>query len=275
MSISETAFPLGQIVIPQLAVVLMLSYGWRISNLILGLLAFGILPLGLALPKSVLKRGQQLESDSKLSTRARVLSNQQKKESLVRRAIKTFLQVFRNRSLLLALVIYFICGFTDVPISIHLVPFLSDAGFSRVFAANALGLIGVGSVLATIVAGSVSQRIGTRRFLLGVYSVRVISLILLMIGNQEVTVILFSLLFGASFYSMSPVICLWIGDVFRPSSFGVIFGTILLSHSVAAALGTYVDGLIFVTYGNYLLAFAMTVVLALFASLLSLFIKEK
>lgn len=64
------------------------------------------------------------------------------------------------------------CGFTVSLVSTHFVAFATDRGISPITAAIALGLLGGFKIVGTLLAGTVSDRLGRKNPLALIYMVR-------------------------------------------------------------------------------------------------------
>ncbi|MFQ5711357.1 MAG: MFS transporter [Candidatus Geothermarchaeales archaeon] len=274
MSLCQSGFPLGQLILVPIAAHLILTFGWRVAYVILGCLILVVLLPTVSIlvkddPEELghLPDGETEESESNLEQQGRT-------DPSIVMEMSAF-EVVKTRSYLLLIPIYFICGFTDIPIATHLVPFALDMGLSEMMAANALGLVGGATLVGTVLMGRVSDRFGRKKPLAMMYALRWLSLLLLLGTRDAARLFVVVALFGFVFFSMVPLVSAWIGDMYGKSLIGKLFGSISLIHSVGAALGTYIDGVIFDLSKSYHYAFLIAATLALVASISCLFLRER
>jgi predicted MFS family arabinose efflux permease len=63
--------------------------------------------------------------------------------------------------------------------------------------------------------------------------------------------------------------------MFGPQYMGTLFGIVLFAHQIGGFLGAYLGGQVFQTFGNYNWVWYMDIMLAVFAALIHIPIKEK
>lgn len=151
---------------------------------------------------------------------------------------------------------YMGCGFTDFLLTTHLAPFATDLGLSPSVAANAVSIWGAANIAGILVAGSVADRVGSRRALVATYLLRAASLFFLLLVRQTWQLYLFAALFGATFFTTAPLTSTFLGSLFGPAYQGAIFGTANMFHHIAGALGSLAGGLAFDLTRSYLAIFA-------------------
>jgi len=69
---------------------------------------------------------------------------------------------------------FFTCGFSMSLLSAHVIPMLTDHGYSPMFASWALGVLGGSSIGFTVMLGALSDRFGRRPVLASIYAGRVL-----------------------------------------------------------------------------------------------------
>jgi len=266
LSVMQSGLPFGQLLVVPFAAYLIVVYSWRIAYLILGFILCVIIPM---IVFFISRDSSNKEIDQPFVTSIGVnrLSFQNEPEINILDHIKT-------RPFLTMIIVYFICGFTDIPIVTHMAPFITDVGFSAMIAAYILSIIGGATWIGTLIFGFLSQRFDRRLLLVAIYFIRTVTFCLLLKSPYMSTLILFSIFFGLTQFSMVPLISAWIGDNYGQMLMGRLFGTITLIHAIGASSGTYLDGLIFNKTNSYKLAFIVSSALAFVASTLVYFIEE-
>lgn len=172
---------------------------------------------------------------------------------------------------------FFVCGFTDQFVAIHLVPFAEGIGISSVTAANAFAVLSAAGVVGSIAAGWLSDISSRKGALAIIYGLRALSLPLLVfvVGSGDLVLLYaFALVFGFTFIAnMAPTVGI-VRARFGLLSTGVLVGWLLLTHQIGGAAGTYLGGLIYDGSGSYAPAFVLMAAAALVGALVSLGIKE-
>ena len=150
---------------------------------------------------------------------------------------------------------WLLLGGLALMVSVHIVPFAHDQGVSLAGASLALSAYGVGSVGGRVVAGAVSDRIGTLTTIRVAYVIQAVALFtLLWVPSLEA--LLGSLAaFGVGFAAADTMIVRVIPDVFGVRSIGAIMGMLTLGWRSGAALGPAVAGFLYDLTGSYTVPF--------------------
>ncbi|HXG64599.1 MAG TPA: MFS transporter, partial [Blastocatellia bacterium] len=159
-------------------------------------------------------------------------------EWTVGRSIRTFR--FWALTLVMAM---FAAGF--LMISVQLVAYLTDEGFSPVLAASVVGVQGFINIIGRFSGGWLSDRIGREKTLtLSVVSF-VICLMLLKTAGAIANPILaytFAIFYGMGSGMTLPVLMAAAADLFQGKHFGSILGVVTLGGFTGGALGAWLGG---------------------------------
>jgi MFS family permease len=117
---------------------------------------------------------------------------------------------------------------------------------------------------------STSQIFKSKVFLCFLFSIRALSIIVLLINNHPVLFLLFVILFGLVYYGTFAPTQLIASEYFKNYSMGYVFGLLALFHQTGSALGAYLPGLLYDLTGNYYGAFLAGVGFLLVAAGVSL-----
>jgi MFS family permease len=263
LSITMSGLPFGTLVMTPIATHLLVNYGWRKAYLTLGLILLILVPiLFLFLAKSQ-RANSNLKSSVENDNGLPVLESN-----------AGIMKLIISPPFLFLLPIHFICGWTDIAIVNHIVPHVIDSGFNEIFAAYVMSIIGGATWLGTLLFGFLSRRYRRQFLIIAIYFIRATTFSLLIIKPNSAYLLLFSIVFGLTQFSMVPLISSWIGDNYRATFLGRLFAFTNIIHSVGAALGTYLNGWIFDGTGSYSYAFVISAFLSLMASALYVFIKD-
>ncbi len=170
----------------------------------------------------------------------------------------------------------FTCGFSMSLISAHGVPMLTDHGYHPMVASWALGLLGGSSVGFAILVGLFGDRFGRRPILAWLYGGRgLLFALLFLVRDNAAALLVVAVLGGATMSGSLAMTSALSADIFGRFSVGSVFGTIFFIHQVGAALGSWLGGFLFETFGGYGAAFAVASSILLLACLVSLTIDER
>ncbi|HCG29914.1 MAG TPA: MFS transporter, partial [Chloroflexi bacterium] len=150
----------------------------------------------------------------------------------------------------------------------------TDRGISATQAGTALGLVGGTSLVSGVIVGSLSDRIGRKHLLAGLYLLRAASVVVLMGAHSTEALYLFAVMFGLS-RANGALVSAAVIDLYGRRAVGSILGYTTMFHQLAAALGAFAGGLAYDLTGSYNLALAPCVVLLLAGSAASLMIDER
>lgn len=182
-----------------------------------------------------------------------------------------------NRSFLLLVAGYFVCGFQLVFVGAHLPAYLKDKGIaSPGVAVMALALIGLFNIFGSFTAGQLGGKLPKRYLLSTIYFARslVIGLFLLAPLTQW-SVYLFAAAIGFLWLATVPLTNGIIAGVFGLKHMSMLAGVVFLSHQVGSFLGVWLGGYLFDLRGSYDVVWGITLGLGLFAGLANLPIDER
>lgn len=188
----------------------------------------------------------------------------------------TFTQLRSDRTFWLLTAGFFICGFTTAGvISIHLIPYAMSCGFPPLQSAFAYGVMSFFSMAGMILYGYLADRLHRPALLTSVYFLRALTFILLMhITGSPAMLFIFAILFGIFNYSTFPIVASLVASHIGRHIMGVTMGLIFASHSLGAALGSFMGGYLFDLFARYDWVWMISIALALLAALLTILIKE-
>lgn len=266
LSLTQSGLPLGQLVVVPLAAHLTVGWGWRSAYIIMGLVMLATIPTTVFFVVGDRAREEGAGAEPVGGVEERRL----------RERLEAGLgEHIRRPPFLILAVVYFLCGFTDIPIATHMAPFIVDRGLTEMAAAYVLSIIGGATWLGTLLFGFLSRKFRRRFLLVAIYLIRAATFPLLLGRPRMPHLILFAIFFGVTQFSMVPLISSWIGDMYGHMYLGRLFGVITLIHALGASSGTYLDGWVFDVTRSYRSAFILSSALALAASVLIYFIGEK
>ena len=150
-------------------------------------------------------------------------------------------------------------------INTHAIAHFVAAGFEKLTASLYFGLIGFIRIGATVVWGTVSDRLGRNKaygVATAVTALGIACLIAMSSGAPAWLVYLAIILYGVGHSAGNPTYGAVIGDVFSGRKIGLIFGFLEVSFGLGSALGSWIGGYLFDATGSY--AWSFTVCLLCF-----------
>ncbi len=236
----------GQLIIPFIASMLIKSYGWRTSYLIIGMTGLLLLvSIAQLLRRDPGQMGLLLNNEKKISMDNLVLIDV---GFSLREAVHT-----RQFGMICGINLFSV--FCLLIIMVHIVPYIQDMKFSALRAASVLSAIGGVSILGRFITGFAIDRIGSKRVIIICFILLMVSLLWLQIANDLWMFYLFAIIYGTThggfFTAISPIVA----EFFGMSAHGVIFGIVAFSGTVGGAIGPFIAGYIFDITAGYSIAF--------------------
>jgi MFS family permease len=161
---------------------------------------------------------------------------------------------------------FFVCGFHVAFITVHLPPFLTEAGFSTSVAAWSISLIGLFNIAGSLASGVLSGRFGLRNVLIAIYGARAVLITLfLVLPLTKLSVIVFSCVMGLLWLATVPPTSGLVSAMFGTRYMATFYGVVYLGHQVGSFAGVWLGGVLYELNGNYDSVWWMAVVLSLLA----------
>ena len=236
----------GQFIIPLVASILITSYGWRTSYIIIGaavlLLLVSIAQTLRRDPKQIgpLPDCEKEMSGGKLGLAGGDLSLG---EALHTRQFWTICAL--NMTIVFCFLI----------IMVHIVPHAQDMRVSATRAASVLSAIGGVSMAGRFTSGIAIDRIGSKRAMILCFILLIAGLLWLQMAKELWMLYVFAAIYGIAhggyFTTISPIVA----EFFGISAHGVLFGIVAFSGTVGGAIGPILAGYIFDVTAGYTPAF--------------------
>jgi MFS family permease len=247
-----------------LAGLIIQRWGWRVAYLVLGgsLFVF-VLPLYIFLfhyrPENINLKAYgalKVPTDKGLAPPPSGEREQRASEWPLKKIIKAY-------QLWLLIASYFLYwGVGCFLVLAHQVKFVEDIGFSNVFGASTIALLGVFIGVGQF-SGFLSDRFGREKTITLAVTLSIVALSVLMTIRDTshpwllyVHAVCFG--YGAGLYA--PTILASAADIFHGRQFGVISGLLLTGLGVGGAIGPWIGGHIYDATGSYRPAFLLCIV---------------
>ena len=236
-----TAF--GQIVLPPVAALLIVTLGWRPAVALLGVLAFVLLVIAaLAMKTPDIRQTPNPSQDV---------------------SGLTFQQARKTRLFWQLCLIQFLFFPTLMTVPVHLAVHGMDLGMTAGRAALLLSVLGGASIVGRLVMGGGADRFGGKNAYILSFVLLLASLVGLVATSAHLPLFLIVALYGVThggfFTLVSPVVA----EYFGMRAHGSIFGTILFCGTLGGSIGPILAGRVFDLTGSYQPSFIGLGVLAL------------
>lgn len=293
VSLALAGFSVGQFILIPIYSDLISVSGWRVTSLwiagssaVAGVLLaqlvirgdpwnFGLQPYGLEqeaqetrAPTGISPKGQVEERTAERGPSAVEVESGSVRDLTLGEAMCT-------RSMWLFTLVMFICGGGDHLVTTHLVPMVTDRGFSAEAGASMLAWLGLLGLVGMLLAGPAADYIGNKPTIAITFALRVVLFSLPLIAVNLATYWVFSLGFGLTLMVTAPLNATVISKLYGVSHLGFICGFVNAVHMVSGGLWGYLGGVVFDQTGSYDLALIISVGLAVVAVVCTLLIRER
>lgn len=195
-----------------------------------------------------------------------------------RRAVTVLLKAARTGPFWLLAGTFAICGAsTNGLVKTHFVPSAHDHGMPVTAAAGLLAVIGVFDVIGTVFSGWLTDRFDARRLLVVYYALRGISLLflpMLLAPSVHPPMLLFIVFYGLDWVATVPPTIALCREHYGEDG-AIVFGWVLASHQVGAAVVAFLGGLARDAFGSYDLVWYASGALCAMAALMAMVIRRR
>ena len=248
---------LGQLILAPVAGLVVVSYGWVACIIFLSIMFASVLPFSYIL-------------------RSRLPSKEKSAPEVERGLAETLRIAVKTPSYVYLVSGFFVCGFHVAFIATHMPGVIASCGLPPTVSGWSLGLIGLFNIVGSIFAGWYISRYSMRLFLSYTYFARCLIVLCFLVSPKDlVSVLIFSIALGFTYFSVIPATAGLVGKMFGPKFMATLFGFALFSHQIGGFLGAYLGGYFFSISGDYTTVWLLDASLAIFAALIHLPIKEK
>ena len=255
---------LSQAIMPLLVSHLIVTYDWRVSYMVVALIALVPTMLGAQFMRRDPARMGQLPYGAG-EAEAGTMALETKSVSLWD-AVRTgqfwiFSGLVATSALSMGIV------------NVHIIAHATDIGMSVTAAAIILVFIGGLGIAGRIIMGFAADRIGAKLGLVIVFILHSGAMIFLIWAKEPWMLYLFGAALGFGIGGFVPAQSLLVVDLFGLRSHGLLLGLIMLSITVGLGIGSFLAGKIFDIMGSYTLAFLIAAVSMVIGLVLTLLLK--
>jgi MFS family permease len=243
----------GQFAMLPLGQALISDFGWLTALVVLGAIAFLMIPLGAALAG---RDPAAHESDQSIGA--------------------ALAEATAHHGFWLLTGSFFVCGFQTTFMMTHLPAYLVDRGLTATQGMSALATIGLFNIVGSWGAGALGARYSKRRLLAWLYAARAIAIGVFLAAPLSVAgVYLFAAVLGLTWLATVPLTNLLVGQIFGVKYLSTLFSIAFLGHQLGAFIGVWAGGAIFDLTGSYQLVWLAAIALSVVAAALCVPIDER
>ncbi|MFC2019275.1 MFS transporter, partial [Chloroflexota bacterium] len=254
----------GTVVMPPIATRLIAAYDWRISYLIIGIVALCIIvPLAQFLRANPSEKG--LSPYGFKEAESERLAWQSSGYSLM--------AAIRTRQFLLLAVANICFAFFQQTIMVHIIPHATDVGITEINAANIIAIIGGGGILGRIALGIIADRVGAKRSMVICFAVIALAFPWLTVSSELWMLYSFAAIFGIAYGGLITLLSVITAELFGLAALASIMGFSIFAATLGGAAGPVLAGSIFDASGSYNLAFLICMAMAVIAVIASTLIR--
>jgi MFS family permease len=255
---------IGILAVSPIANRLIMSYSWRTTFLIFGMIIF----LFTTTCAQFLKRDP---ASLGLAPYGEDIQKQKGNKTTV--AGLSFKEAVQSYQFWSVFILLFSYGFCSNAVSIHIVPEAIKLGISATLAATILATIGGLQIAGRIGLGLAADRVGNR--IMFIFGFIVFAGLTFWLPSIKATwaLFVFAVLFGFAQGGMASSQSPITAGLFGVKSLGLLFGCVGFGFTLGAALGPYVTGRVVDASGSYQIAFIICAVISLIALTVAFLLK--
>ena len=272
LGIASSGIGLGTLVAPPAAAYLISNLEWRMSYVVMGLVAWMVV-ISLAM---LLKRDpgeiRAYPDGSKADATRAELAGPEERYRLTGLSLQ---QASKTKSFWFMLSNWLLFGTSVGLILTHIVPHATDIGIPTMQASTIISVTASFQILSRVLVGRISDRTG-RKVPGIICTVLGTGALIWLTRSQKLWMFyLFATVFGLSWGGIAIVNLTLVSEVFGGRSLGVIMGTLEVGFSIGLAIGAALGGFVFDATSNYAIAFSIGAVTMLTMAILINSIKGK
>lgn len=263
MSIAFSGVGIGSIVLMPALQIYIENSGWRAACVALGILVLVLLvPLNLLLRRRPEDLGTGPDGDIRPSAAAAARQADNVVDAAWTAIDWTLARALRTSRFWWIALGYASAMYAWYAVQVHQTKYLTEIGFSGVYAGWALGFVSFVAIPGQITLGHVSDRIGRE----WVWTVGCLGFVLcyaallLMRENPHPALLWIMVLAQGLFgYGLTSVFGAIPAEIFQGRQYGTIFGTLSTAAMAGGALGPWASGALYDATGTYTMAFSIAI----------------
>jgi MFS family permease len=268
MGLLTSANAAGQLIFLPILAMMAERYGWQGVSISVTLAIAAVLPIvWIMLPESPAKIGLPAYGATEIRAPEGAAGG-----NPITVAFGSLARASRSMDFWLLCITFAICGFsTNGLINTHMIAYCADFGISEVNGAWILAVIGMFSLVGSAASGWLCDRYSPRVLLFWYYGLRGLSLVIIPFTSFDpISLGIFAVFYGLDWVATGPATFALTNEVFGRRDTPVILSWIFAAHQVGGALAAVGAGAMRDMSGSYFLAFVISGITCLAASLLVL-----
>lgn len=246
----------GQFVMAPVAGALSAGIGWSGAVQVMGLLVL------IALPAALILRSPAKSSIS-VATAIPISARQAIGEAIAHPGFRLLATGF------------FVCGFHVALLATHLPGVIVACGLPAEYGGWSLAMLGLFNIVGSILMGWAVGHWRMKSLLSLVYSTRAIAILVFLISPKTgATALIFAAVMGVTYLSTVPPTAGLVAKFFGVFNMAMLFGAVMFSHQIGGFLGAWLGGKVFEYTGAYDWIWYADILLAIFAAVAHLPIRE-
>jgi MFS family permease len=146
---------------------------------------------------------------------------------------------------------YFACCAAHSGPIFHMVSNAIDHGVTAMAAATVLSAASLASLSGKIICGLVADRVGAKRTLIAGLALQAVAISLYLGTRELATFYAVALVFGFAYGGVMPLYAILVREYFGERIMGTVFGAVAFVSTLGMALGPWVGGWLYDTFGGY------------------------
>lgn len=232
----------GYLICPIVVSLLISTYGWRTTYIIIG---SAVLVILVAVAQLLKRDPSRLSPVNDLQTKKVVCEPNFANEGF------SLSEVLRTRLFWTFCIANLVFVFCAMIIIVHIVPHARDIKISVTNAASILSAIGGASIASRMAAGIAIDRIGSKKVMIFCFFLLIIALLWLSMARSLWALYLFAVIYGLAHGGIFTVISPMVAELFGISSHGIILGVVAFAGTVGGSISPILAGYIFDATGGY------------------------
>lgn len=158
---------------------------------------------------------------------------------------------------------FFLITLSTAALTVHLVPLLTDRGYSPTFATSTVGAFALMAMPGRLIFTPLGDRFRRSWVIAFIFIVHALGMLSLLFVPGLAGIVGFVVLFGTGFGAVTPARAGLVAEVYGPAHYGQISSIVALATMLARALGPLGMSLLYEYGGGYPVALAALIVAAL------------
>lgn len=235
VALVSSGLGLGSMTVAPLARWMITTYDWRVAMLVIGDVAWLLL-----IPAALLVRNPPVPAPSA----APAFGAAAAREFTVAEALRT------PQFAAIALTHFACCAAHSGPI-FHMVTNVIDHGISAMAATTVLSAAGLASLSGRVICGLLADRLGAKRVLIVGLAIQAAAVGLYLVTRELAGFYALALMFGLAYGGVMPLYAIVVREYFGARIMGATFGAVAFASTVGMALGPWLGGVLYDSFGSY------------------------